>query len=362
MLSPGREAVMGERDRVRNGDRRQRAQDLDKRRMAKYVLCLVGLVVLCVLLYFIGRHIELSQYGEEVVRGDLSSKVDERRIITYENVEYYYNSALLNVLVMGIDQETEAAAGTNEYRNGGQADFLMLLIIDPETKSISRMQIDRDTMAEITVLGVFGNPAGTRTSQICLSHGFGDGKAQSSEFTVDAVEKLLFGTPVDFYVALNLDSIPVINDMVGGVTVLIEDDYTQYDPSMAPGTTVTLLGEQAEMFVRWRTNVGDGTNASRMRRQNVYLAALTDALFERISQSASFIGTLYDTMGDGMVTDMKRGRMINEVNKAYRYEQNEVLSIAGEHRIGEDGFMEFIADQKALEKLVLDTFFIPVNG
>lgn len=346
---------------MRNGAGKQREQNLDGRRVFKYVLGLLGLAALCVALYFVGRHFELSQYGGETVRGDLSQKADERRIITYDGAEYYYNNSLLNILIMGIDQDSENESSATQFRNGGQADFLMLMIIDPDTKRVSRLQIDRDTMTEITVLGVFGNPAGTRTAQICLSHGFGDGKAQSSEYTVDAVEKLLFGVNVDFYVALNLDSIPVLNDAVGGVTVLIEDDYAQYDPAMAQGETVTLMGDQAEMFVRWRLNVGDGTNASRMRRQNTYLSALTDKVYENISENANFIGTLYDAVGDGMVTDMKRGRMINEVNKAYKYDQGTVLSAQGEHIIGDDGFVEFIADQKALEKLVLDTFFLPVD-
>ena len=57
-------------------------------------------------------------------------------------------------------------------------------------------------MTEITILGVLGEEAGTVKTQLCLSHGFGDGGAQSCEFTVDAVSNLLLGTQIDFYICL----------------------------------------------------------------------------------------------------------------------------------------------------------------
>ena len=74
----------------------------------------------------------------------------------------------------------------------------MLLVIDANEKTITSIQIDRDTMAEITILGVLGNEVGTRKAQICLSHGFGDGKDQSCKLTQDAVSKLLLGAEIVF--------------------------------------------------------------------------------------------------------------------------------------------------------------------
>src|SRR5699024_12834204 len=62
-------------------------------------------------------------------------------------------------------------------------------------------------LTPITILGVLGNPSGMRTAQISLSHGFGDGGAQSCELTVEAVSNLLLGEKIDFYVAMNLDGI-----------------------------------------------------------------------------------------------------------------------------------------------------------
>ena len=81
---------------------------------------------------------------------------------------------------------------------------------------------------------------------------------------------LLLGESIDFYVAMNMDGISELNDLAGGVTVTLEDDFSSIDPAMTKGTTLTLHGDQAETFVRSRMTVGDGTNASRMERQEAF--------------------------------------------------------------------------------------------
>ena len=219
------------------------------------------------------------------------------------------------------------------------------------------MAIDRDTMTPITTLGVLGNRSGVRTAQVSLSHGFGDGGAQSCELTVEAVSNLLLGTEIDFYAAMNLDGISVLNDAVGGVTVTLEDDFSALDPAMMAGTTLTLRGDQAECYVRSRMNVGIGTNEARMARQETYLSELSAKLTERIAESQSFIGELYDELEAYLTTDMSRGRLINEVWNARNYERTPLVRLAGEHRVGSDGFMQFYIDEEALEQTVLALFY-----
>lgn len=308
-------------------------------------------------LYGISRVLESSLFPQEETRGNLAERGSGSAIIEYGGARYAYKTGLETVLFIGVDQASDTGAGVGNFRNGGQADFLLLLLIDSAAKTVTRLQIDRDTMAEITVLGVLGNNTGTRLAQICLSHGFGDGKAQSGRFTAEAVQRLLYGIPVDSYITLNLDAIPVLNDAVGGVTVTLSDDFSAYDPAMRAGETLTLTGKQAELFVRSRLQVGDGSNAARMVRQQAYLSALMDAVGGRIAENAGYAGTLYDLLGDSLTTDMNRGKMINVAYKASGYEVSEMITLSGEHRAGSDGFMEFHADTQALEALVIDLFY-----
>lgn len=333
--------------------RRRKGTDR-KRLLFRGVLILIASVAVLSGLYVLGRKLETNRVGS--VRGDLSARQTDRQVVEYDGKQYAFRNNLQTILFMGVDRADETLQQSS-FRNGGQADFLLLMVIDQEQKSITQLQIDRDTMAEITILGILGNAAGTRNAQICLSHGFGDGGAQSCEFTMEAVSRLLYGVEMNQYIALRLDSISVLNDAVGGVIVNLEDDFTAYDPTMTAGSTLLLDGDQAEIFIRNRYAVGDGSNASRMKRQRTYMSAIMNTINERLAGNANFVGILYDALGDTMVTNMKRGKLINEAYKASGYTRGEALTLAGEHVVGEDGFVEFHADTAALEQMVIDIFY-----
>ena len=59
---------------------------------------------------------------------------------------------------------------------------------------------------------------------------------------MDAVSTLLGGHKIDGFAMVNMSAIEVVNDMVGGVTVTIEDDFPDSD-TLIKGQTVTLHGE-----------------------------------------------------------------------------------------------------------------------
>lgn len=71
-------------------------------------------------------------------------------------------------------------------------------MIDSKNKTVRQLKIDRDTMAEVTVLGMLGNPVGTTQMQISIAHGFGDGREESCGYARDAVSRLLQGESIDF--------------------------------------------------------------------------------------------------------------------------------------------------------------------
>lgn len=315
------------------------------------------MIVLLVGGYKAGRWLETRNNKPEA-RGEYQQYNVYAPSIEVDGVAYRQRKNISTVLLIGVDRASEATA--SGYRNGGQADFLNLLVIDEDEKKISQLSIDRDTMTPITVLGVLGNKSGMRTSQISLSHGFGDGGAQSCELTVEAVSNLLLGTHIDKYIAMNLDGISVLNDAVGGVTVTLADDFSAMDPAMTAGTTLTLMGDQAEYYVRSRMSMAVGTNEARMARQREYISKLTDQLNGRIQQDKSYIGTIYDELEPYLTTDMSRGLLINTVWGARDYAHAQ-LELSGEHLIGSDGFMEFHVNESELQQKVLELFYQKVE-
>ena len=288
-------------------------------------------------------------------RGDYTLRYEDEQM-TIGGVTYRQRKNLITILFMGIDQESDRIR-TVGFRNGGQADFLRLVVIDPSEKAISQMQIDRDTMTPITILGVLGNHSGMRTLQISLSHGFGDGKEQSCELTAEAVSNLLFNVPINYYVAMNLDGISELNDALGGITVTLEDDFSALDPAMTQGTTIKLMGEQAEYFVRSRMSVGTGTNEARMARQQQYISQMMDLLHKRILASSEFVGELFDTLSPYLVTNLSRAQMMNEAWMSRNYKRNPLAIPEGVHQVGSEGFMEFHVDEDSLEQIVLELFY-----
>ena len=291
-------------------------------------------------------------------RGDYQLRYEDEQM-TVNGHTYRQRKNLTTILFMGIDQEEDAEElpAYLKYLSGGQADFLRLVVIDPSEKTIAQIEIDRDTLTPITMLGAMGEKLGSRTAQICLSHSFGDGREQSCAFTVEAVSSLLYHVPIKYYAAMNLDGISAINDILGGVTVTLEDDFSHIDPAMTKGTTMTLAGDQAEIFVRSRMNMAVGTNEARMKRQQQYVSQMTELLSGRIHESSDFIGSLYDALSPYLCTNMSRARMMNEAWVSKDYTRLSLVSIDGVHEVGDDGYTQFLADGASLEQAVLDVFY-----
>ncbi|MDD6051187.1 MAG: LCP family protein, partial [Clostridiales bacterium] len=241
--------------------------------------------------------------SETMTRSSYASSIE------YEGEAYKLRSNLTTVLVLGVDKR--AYSDSNDFRTGGQSDFIRLIVMDPNNKQLFQIPINRDTVTPVPVVGVLGDRIGTRTMQICLAHGYGDGREESCKLAAEAVSNLLGGFPIDFYVSMSMDGISALNDLMGGITVTLQEDFTIYDATMTQGTTLTLQGMQAEWYVRGRKGVGNGTNVNRMARQEDYLTKLAVKLVDRVSADQNFIGTLFDEMEPYLYTNLKRGKIIN---------------------------------------------------
>ena len=240
-------------------------------------------------------------------------------------------------------------------------DFLRLVVLDDADKTVQQLQIDRDTMTSVTVLGLLGDRYEPVTQQICLGYAFGDGRQTSCEVTVEAVGNLLGGQTIDQYLAMGLDGISTLNDLAGGVTVTLEDDFSAIDPAMTKGTTLTLQGEQAETYVRSRRSVGVGTNEARMARQESYIRQLSVQLDEKLQKDQNFAVDAYDALQPYLTTSMAKGQLVNEAWAAKDYTRLDTIKPDGTYQVGEDGFMEFYPDADALQQAVLQLFYEKVE-
>ena len=289
---------------------------------------------------------------EMMGRGEDTSEVP----VMLNGKSYIRNPDLEAYLLMGIDRQGEAES-TGSYNDGGQADVLLVLVLDHTNGAFTALQISRDTMTEVPVLDVLGKPYMTLYEQVALAHFYGNGLERSCENTVQAVSNLLYGMKIDGYAALNMDAIPVLNDLVGGVAVTIEDDFSASDPTLREGETVTLLGEHAYHYIHDRMNVGDGSNIARMRRHRTYLDAFSAAYEARADGDPRLIIQLYDALSPYLVTDMGSKTITRIAEQCGSYVNNGTTTYGGDAVLGEE-FIEFYADERDLREKVIQLFYM----
>lgn len=329
------------------------------RRSRIFYLFVSLLLLIVLLLAYLGLRSLEKQAEKPTSRGDHRQRFAYDSLLELEGGSYRLRKNLSLVLIMGIDQPKESLS--LGFRNGGQADFLRLLIVDHSKREFSQLAIDRDTMTPISILGVLGKDVGKKVAQISLSHGFGDGKEQSNAFTVAALSELLLNTPIDHYIALHMDGIVALNDSLGGVEVELVEDFSSLDPSMTAGSILSLQGKQAEIFVRGRMQVGDGSNVGRMRRQEQYVSALAKKMKAEQKKDRDFVGKLFDKMGEYLQSDMGRGQLINLSWNLSQYKSLPVRYLAGEHSLGRDGYVQFRVDKEALQETLLELCYEKVK-
>jgi len=302
-----------------------------------------------------------AQYKES--RGQMSEGFGQLKTVEINGKKYREKPAVTTILVCGIDKVDNGENSPSvikDYRNGGQADFLLLLAIDHTDKKIHQLQIDRDTMTEVITLGVFGNEAGTRVQQICLSHAFGLTPEDNAKYTVKAVQNLLDGIEVDGYYMIDYSGVGPLNDALGGVTVHIDYDMTSVHPEWEKGKTITLHGKEAEDFVRSRKTVGSGTNKERMDRQAEFMRNAISQMSKRIKADLGFAETLVETLKDLSVTNMTTKRLTDELKDVYGYQTLPVDHPAGEYTVGENGYIEFYMEDGAAVNWVLEHMYTEV--
>ena len=304
------------------------------------VLLYSGLRVLESTVFYHQTHVEMQTESKTITRG---------------GVKYFPRQDITVLMLLGIGYDGEAEA--KEMNHGGAVDMAALMIFDPTTEQCDVLTLNRDMMVHMPALDEKGREDGSYYGQLSYSHTYGTGMEDSCENTRVTISNLLYGLRIDHYFAINMDAIGILNDAVGGVTVNITDDFSDIDPAMVQGR-VTLKGEQARTFVQSRRTIGDGLNLSRMRRQEEYMRNFVPALQESLDAEGSFILQAYEAIADYTVMDCSVAVLSRLAEDFGEYSLGQIYTVEGENVEGEM-YMEFYADEDALDKLILELFYAP---
>ncbi len=261
------------------------------------------------------------------------------------------------VLVMGID-DTEKRADDNEYVHSSQADVLYVIAIDHKNKTFQTLQINRDTVAEVKQI-IGAGEEDVVTMQICLAHSYGRTENARCLNVCDSVSTLICDVPIDHYISLNMASIPVINESVGGVTVKVPAGLEDKDPEFIAGATVTLKGKQAELFVRSRMYLKNDSNIFRMQRQEIFMKAWKQQAYTKMTEESGFAAKFVLALSKYMTSDMTASRLTELANTLKEYKDLGTLTPEGETLEEGEGrlFREFHVNEEDMRKKVLEIFY-----
>lgn len=333
----------------------------------------VILVILCVFLILVmgllGTYLYLTRKGEEQLKKNQAAEkitvpdnmdittTEDGKTVVYDGKTYHYNEDNLTFLVMGVDTAIEET-GLDSIGANGQADVLLLVVMDSKTGHVSLINISRDSMVDVNEYNVKGQFLRTEKMQICLAYAYGDGKDLSCQNTVESVSRLMYGMPINGYAAMDYSAINILNDAIGGVTVNVLEDLSANDPALIQGNTVTLQGTQAETYVRSRdTGILDSNNL-RMQREEQYLNAFIQKAVSESKNNLTLPLTLYNSISDYTVTTLDTSQITYLASLVVKngISEDAMTSVSGEVKQG-DVYAEFYPDDEELYKLILSIFY-----
>ena len=286
---------------------------------------------------------------------EMTSEKWQEGTIDYKGKKYMYNEQLKVYLLMGVDRSGKAEAST-DYTKGGQSDAMFLLVADEENHKMSIVSINRNTMVEINTCDSKGNSLGKYKAQICVQHGFGDGRKLSCTRTVEVVEKLFYNIPISGYIAINMDAVPQINNVVGGVKVKAIEDIGD----IHKGQELTLSDQQAFEYLRGRNQEEHGSADKRLRRQEQFIKAFIRQVKNSSGITQTKIESIYDRIEEYMVTSVDFTRLVSALIE-YDFEDDNMYTVPGETVRGKE-FEEYNVDQDAFYDLVINVFYREVGG
>ena len=312
------------------------------------------------------RHQETANVVTEQTNGAESQEITidlSANTVIWQGKTYKRNTYTKAILCMGVDRSNEMTEKM-ELGKAGQADGIFLMAQDTARNKLKILMIPRDTITEVTALNPDGSVRGKELDHILMAYAYGDGREASCINMVESVSNLLFGFPIEHYLATDTVMIGDLNDAVGGVTVTVPTaGMEKSDPAFVKGAQVTLQGKQAEKFVRYRDITVDHSAIFRMNQQKEYITQYFGALQKKSKEDSQIVTKLFAMLENYMVTNMAKDQYLKIALDA----------ISSEGLSGEDFYMipgtgvtteqfdEFHADKEGMIPVILELFYREEN-
>lgn len=269
---------------------------------------------------------------------------------TTQAVEETVNTAregIQTVLAVSLaDFQPEASSG---FRNGSRADMLMLMVVDEAHGRTAALQLNPDILVPFRV------PGTQEETELPLGevYSFGSGGSDSCLSLLKSVSDLLGGIKMDHYLIFSQGAIGIVSDVMGGLEVIVPEDFSRKYPEFTSGEQALLTGDHAEDFFAFR-DPDDAANELHMTRQQQFVTALYLPFTEKMQQE-DFLTKLTMALGDRLSTDLALSQMVQlmAVMEACELEDT-IVTLSG--TLTEDGD-SCRADAGTVDKIVEELFY-----
>lgn len=242
-----------------------------RQRWSRILLSIAAAIVLALSLTGVGIEVASSQLEGNITAVDISATTG-REHTPLQVVDDEGNYQAINVLLMGSDSregQTSKQYGDPDIYTGERSDTTILLHLSADRSFATAVSIPRDTWVMLPECEVNGETVGAFEAKFNTAFEIG-----GPGCTVKLVEQMT-GVKVDNFAVIDFEGFKNVVDALGGVEVCLTEPAS--DPSSdleLPAGTSVVNGEQALSFVRARKTLSDGSDLSRIKRQQAFLSSM----------------------------------------------------------------------------------------
>lgn len=230
-----------------------------------------------------------------------------------------------SALLLGVDEREG---------DSGRSDTIIVLTVNPSLGTTKIISIPRDTYTEISGADIKDK----------INHAFAYGGMEMSKQTVEH----LLDIPIDYVAKINMKSFQEIIDIVGGITVNNELDFS-YEGEQFPIGEIELDGEKALKYVRMRYEDPAGDFGRQNRQKQVIQGVLKKSL--SVSTLLNY-KSIFETLEENVEMNIRFDELLN-IRKHYKdsFQTIEQLHLNNGSDKKIDGIYYYMPDEAELQNI-----------
>ncbi|NYI99776.1 LCP family protein required for cell wall assembly [Nocardioides thalensis] len=223
----------------------------------------------------------------------------------------------MNILVMGSD--TREGEGNNidgMNLSGERSDTTILIHLSASREFAYGISIPRDTMVDRPTCFAEDGSEIPGEQDAIWNDAFSIG---GPACTIRQFEQLS-GVRIDNYVVVDFGGFKDMVDALDGVEVCIPEEIvdTEHNITLEPGTR-EIRGDEALSYVRVRSNISDGSDPQRIRRQQAFMASMLNKAVDlgMLARPDRIVGFMNALTGS-LQTDFENVSQIADIGSTFR--------------------------------------------